>query len=145
MRQKFCQKQVVMAAQWSRQRCAERSILPCRGPRISFHGLFAAGGAPGSEQVRAPSIGRGNSGVGMRRVIVLIDRLVLKGFRHEDGHGTAQGLRQELGRVFSGQGAAQHLSTLGDISRMRVGGVDINPRSKPQRVGVEVAQVSARR
>lgn len=76
----------------------------------------------------------------MKHVIVHIDRLVLKGFRHEDRHAIAEGLQQELGRVFSGQGVAQHLSTLGDISRVRVGGVDINPGSKPQRVGVQVAQ-----
>jgi hypothetical protein len=44
----------------------------------------------------------------------------------------------ELGRVFSGQGAAQYLSTLGDIPGMRVGGVDINPDLKPQDVGVQV-------
>lgn len=76
----------------------------------------------------------------MRRVIVHIDGLVLKGFRHEDRHAIAEGLQQELGRVFSGQGAAQYLSTLGDVSRVRVGGVRLDPGSKPQRVGVQVAQ-----
>lgn len=76
----------------------------------------------------------------MRRLIVHIDRLVLKGFRHEDRHAIAQGLQQELGQVFSGQGVAQHLSTLGDVSRMCVGGVRLDPGSKPQRIGVHVAQ-----
>lgn len=76
----------------------------------------------------------------MRRVIVHIDSLVLKGFRHEERHAIAEGLQQELGRVFSGQGVTQHLSTLGDVSRMRVGGFRLDPGSKPQRVGVQVGQ-----
>jgi hypothetical protein len=76
----------------------------------------------------------------MNRVIVHIDRLVLKGFRHEDRHAIAEGLQQELGRVFSAPGAARHLSTLGDTARVRVGGVDIPSGSTPQRTGAQVAQ-----
>lgn len=79
-------------------------------------------------------------GVAMKRVIVHIDRLVLKGFRREDRLAIAEGLQQELGRVFSAPGADRHLSTLGDIARIRVGGVDIAPGSKPQSIGVQVAQ-----
>ena len=35
--------------------------------------------------------------MGMKRVVVHIDRLVLKGFRHEDRHDIAVGLQAELG------------------------------------------------
>ena len=44
---------------------------------------------------------RRNAGVGMKRVVVHIDRLVLNGFRHADRHAIAAGLQQELGRVFA--------------------------------------------
>jgi hypothetical protein len=37
----------------------------------------------------------------MKRVVVHVDRLLLKGFRHEDRHTIAVGLQRELGRVFA--------------------------------------------
>ena len=76
----------------------------------------------------------------MKRVVVHIDRLVLKGFRHEDRHAIAAGLQQELGRVFADREAVQHLSAMGDVSQLQVGGVHIEHGSKPQRVGEHVAQ-----
>jgi hypothetical protein len=75
----------------------------------------------------------------MKRVVVHIDRLVLKGFRHEDQHAIAAGLQQELGRVFADREAVQHLRAMGDVSRLQLGGVDIEQGSKLQRVGENVA------
>ena len=76
----------------------------------------------------------------MRRVVVHIDRLVLKGFRHEDRHAIAAGLQQELGRVFADQEAVSLLRARGDVSRLQVGGVPVEQGSRPQRVGKNVAQ-----
>ena len=76
----------------------------------------------------------------MKRVVVHIDRLVLKGFRPEDRHAIAVGLEQELGRVFADREAVSLLSAMGDVSHMRVGGVPVEHGSKPQRVGENVAQ-----
>lgn len=76
----------------------------------------------------------------MKRVVLHIDSLVLKGFRHEDRHGIAEGLQQELTRMFADPQAAQHLTAKGDVSRLQVGGVSIGHGSKPQRVGENVAQ-----
>jgi len=76
----------------------------------------------------------------MKRVIVHIDRLVLRGFRHEDRHAVALGLREELGRVFADREAVSHLRALGDVSRLQVGGVHIEHGSKPERVGENVAR-----
>ena len=76
----------------------------------------------------------------MKHVLVHIDRLVLKGFRHEDRHAIAAGLQQELGRIFAAQDTVSLLSAGGDVSRLQVGGVDIEHGSKPQRVGENVAQ-----
>ena len=76
----------------------------------------------------------------MKRVVVHIDRLVLKGFRHEDRHAVAAGLQQELERVFADRDAVSVLSAMGDRPRLRVGGVNIAHGSPPQRVGEHVAR-----
>ena len=76
----------------------------------------------------------------MKRVIVHIDRLVLKGFRFEDRHAIAAGLQQELGRVFSDREAVSLLRATGDVSQLQVGGVPVEQGSRPQRVGESVAQ-----
>ena len=76
----------------------------------------------------------------MKRVVVHIDRLVLKGFRHEDRHAIAVGLGQELGRVFADREAVSLLRARGDLSRLQVGGVPIGQGSTPQRFGESVGQ-----
>ena len=76
----------------------------------------------------------------MKRVVLHIDSLVLKGFRHEDRHGIAEGLQQELTRLFADPQAAQQLTANGDVSRLRVGSIRIGQGSKPLHVGVEAAR-----
>ena len=76
----------------------------------------------------------------MKRVVVHIDRLVLKGFRAEERHAIAAGLQQELGRVFGDREAVSLLSAMGDVRRLHVGGVPVEHGSRPQRVGESVAQ-----
>jgi hypothetical protein len=76
----------------------------------------------------------------MKRVVVHIDRLVLKGFRHEDRYAIATGLQQELGCVFADREAVSLLRAMGDVSQLQVGGVSIEHGSRPQRVGENVAQ-----
>jgi hypothetical protein len=75
----------------------------------------------------------------MKRVIVHIDRLVLKGFRHDDRHAIASGLQQELGRVFADRAAASLFESSIDVPRLQVSGVSIEHGSKPQLVGETVA------
>ena len=76
----------------------------------------------------------------MTRVVVHIDRLVLKGFRLEDRYALAAGLQQELGRVFADREAVSLLRAVGDVSRLQVSAVPIEQGSRPQRVGGNVAQ-----
>ncbi len=76
----------------------------------------------------------------MKRVVLRIDSLVLKGFQHEDRHGIAAGLQQELSRLLADPQAAQQLTANGDVSRLRLGSISIDQNSKPQRVGSQVAQ-----
>lgn len=76
----------------------------------------------------------------MKRVIVHIDSLVLRGFKREDRHAFAAGLQQEFARLFADPHAAQQLTARGDLSRLRVGSIDINLDAKPQGVGAEAAR-----
>ena len=76
----------------------------------------------------------------MKRIVLHIDRLVLKGYRHEDRHGIAEGLQHELARLFADPQAAQQLTASGDVSRLRVGSVRIGQDANPQRIGLQVAQ-----
>ncbi len=76
----------------------------------------------------------------MKRIVLHIDSLVLKGFKHEDRHGIAEGLQQELTRLFADPQTAQQLTANGDLSRLRVGSIHIGQNSKPQHVGSQVAQ-----
>lgn len=76
----------------------------------------------------------------MRRVLVHIDRLVLKGFRDEDRHAIATGLQQELGRLFADLETDSLLSAARNAPRLQVGDVPIEHGSRPQRVGENVAQ-----
>ena len=76
----------------------------------------------------------------MKRVLVHIDRLVLKGFRHEDRHAIALGLQEELGRVFADREAVSHSRALGYFSQPEVPGLRIAHGAVPQSIGVQVAQ-----
>ena len=76
----------------------------------------------------------------MKRVVVHIERLVLKGFRPEDRHAIAAGLQQELGRVFAERDAVSLLGVMRNVPRLLVSGVPIEAGSTPQRVGENVAQ-----
>jgi hypothetical protein len=80
----------------------------------------------------------------MKRVIVHIDRLVLKGFRPEDRHAIAEGLREELGRQLAEPGVAERLESRGNLARLKVGEVPIGAETKPGRVGQQSARGIAR-
>ena len=60
-----------------------------------------------------------------RRVIVNIERLVLKGFRYEDRHAIAAAVQAELMRVLSAPETAQRLTELGYVPRMSIGNVNV--------------------
>ena len=76
----------------------------------------------------------------MTRVVVHIDRLVLKGFRPKDRHAIGQGLQAELERVFAERDAVSRLRGMGDVPRLQVGGVPVEHGSRLQRVGESMAQ-----
>ena len=80
----------------------------------------------------------------MKRVIVHIDRLVLKGFRHEDRHAIAEGLSAELGRLLAAPNASLYLGAQDGVSRLEIGTVHIGQGTKPAAIGARAAQGIAR-
>jgi len=80
----------------------------------------------------------------MKRVVVHIDRLVLKGFRQEDRHAIAAGLQAELMRLFADPATATGLANIGDTARLPVGTVHMPHDVTPQSVGTQTARGIAR-
>ena len=76
----------------------------------------------------------------MRRVVVTIDRLVLRVFRRKDQQPVVAGLQRELGRVFADQEAISVIRARRDLSRLRVSFLHIEHGARPQHVGERVAQ-----
>ena len=75
----------------------------------------------------------------MKRVVVHIQSLVLKGFRFEDRHAIAQGLQDQLIRLLSEPGMAERIGTIGNLSRLRVAPMHFSPETKPHDVGSAAA------
>jgi hypothetical protein len=76
----------------------------------------------------------------MKRVIVHIDRLVLKDLRHEDRHAVASGLERELMRLLAASDSARHLARLGVLHRLRAGSIRVPRDVRPHQIGIATAQ-----
>lgn len=75
----------------------------------------------------------------MTRVIVNIDRLILKGFRFEDRHAIAQGLQEQLTRLLADPGMAERIGAVGNLPHLRVAPIHLAPETQPHDVGVAAA------
>ena len=76
----------------------------------------------------------------MRRVIVNIDSLVLKGVRYEDRHTIAAAVEEELTRTLTAPGAMRNLVSLGSVPNLKLGNVNIGAEAKPQQIGAETGR-----
>ena len=76
----------------------------------------------------------------MQRVIVHIDQLVLKGFRHEDRHAFAASLQEELTKQFAEPDALQNLIANGGLPRLKVGAEVTGLEFNAGRVGKATAR-----
>jgi hypothetical protein len=70
-----------------------------------------------------------------RRIVINIDSLVLKGFRHEDRHAIAAALQDELAKVLAAPASAHQIATLGSVPHMRIGNVNVDANAKPHEMG----------
>ena len=71
----------------------------------------------------------------MKRVVVTIDRLVLKGFRFEDRHAIAQGLQEQLAQLLFEPGMAERIDSAGSTGRLRLGTVRVTGDMQGQQIG----------
>jgi hypothetical protein len=71
----------------------------------------------------------------MRRIVVNIDSLVLKGFRYEDRHVAAAAVQDEITRALAAPDAAARVAQLGSTPNLRVGNVNVAANAKAQQVG----------
>ncbi len=81
----------------------------------------------------------------MRRVIVHIDRLVLRGFSRAERHAIAQGLRAELGVLLAEPLASAALTSQGDRDRILVGRVRVGASAGSAGVGARAARAITKR
>lgn len=80
----------------------------------------------------------------MRRVVVHIDRLVLKGFRNADPHAIGEGMRGELARLLADPAMGERLASLGNVSTLHAGKVKLAQDAKPQGLGISAGRVIAK-
>jgi hypothetical protein len=78
--------------------------------------------------------------MGMKRVVVHIDRMVLNGFRDADAHAIGEGMRGELTRLLAGPTTGERLASLGHVSSLHAGKVRLAPDAKPQRLGISAGR-----
>ena len=76
----------------------------------------------------------------MRRVVVHIDRLVLRGIRPADRHEFAAGLRTELAELLREPQAAARIGGIGAIAQLRAGRLPVNPGTAPGAIGSAAAR-----
>lgn len=76
----------------------------------------------------------------MKRIVIRIDGLALRGFRHADRHAVAAGLQAELGRLLATPGGQARLATLGAVPRLNVAPVRVRPGGTARQVGLAAAR-----
>ena len=76
----------------------------------------------------------------MKRVVVHIERLVLRGFGEADRGELAQGLQETLAAELGQRGVAQRLSAPREVPRVDAGTVRIARGSRASRIGGDVAK-----
>jgi hypothetical protein len=81
----------------------------------------------------------------MRRVIVNIDSLVLKGFRYEDRHAVAAAVQDEITRALGAPDAGARIAQLGSTPKLRIGDVNVEANAKPQQVGAATGRAVGQR
>jgi hypothetical protein len=80
----------------------------------------------------------------MRRVVVHIDRMVLKGFGNADAQAIGEGVRTELARLLAHPATGEKLASLGHVSSLHAGKITFAHNAKPRGVGVSAGRAIAK-
>ena len=126
------------------QHRAQRRVPRRRSRQPGRHDASAASRPQRSRQARAPAVRRGDEGMGMKRVVVHIDRMVLKGFRDADSHAIGEGMRGELARMLADPATGERLASLGHVSSLHAGKMRLAQDAKPQRLGISAGRAIAK-
>jgi hypothetical protein len=76
----------------------------------------------------------------VRRVIVHIDRLVLRGVRYEGRQALAEGLQAELARVLSGRATPAGIGPFRKAGTVDAGRLSVRRSASPATIGAKAAQ-----
>ncbi len=80
----------------------------------------------------------------MNRVVVHIDRMVLRGFSNVDAHAIGEGMRTELARALADPAMGERLASLGHVSNLHAGKVRLAKDGRPQGLGISAGRAIAK-
>lgn len=78
------------------------------------------------------------------RVVIHIDRLVLRGVRPEDRHAFADALQAELRHHLAAPDAARGLAQRRDVTDIEAGRISVASKAGPARAGAAIARSIAK-
>lgn len=81
--------------------------------------------------------------MGMKRVVMHIDRLVLKGVGNADSHAIGEGMRGELARLLADPAIGDRLASPGHLSGPEARKLRVVQGVKPQELGISAARAIA--
>jgi hypothetical protein len=74
----------------------------------------------------------------VKRIVLHIDRLVLRGFHAADRDGIAQGLRAELGRLLADPASHERLGSTHHVPRIDAGRASVHASGDASQTGAAV-------
>jgi hypothetical protein len=82
--------------------------------------------------------------MGMKRVFVHIDRMVLNGFGSADARAISEGMRTELARTLADPATGERLASLGHVSSLHAGKIRLGQDGRPQGLGISAGRAIAK-
>ena len=95
-------------------------------------------------EARAPLTGRGDAGVGMKRIVLHVENLALRGIPRGECDAFVDSLRGGLERRLAAPGAANLLSSRGDRVHLDMPSAHVTRIARPRLFGARVAGAIAR-
>ena len=80
----------------------------------------------------------------MRRLVVHIDRMVLKGFSGADAQAIGEGMRTELARLLAHPATGGRLASLGHVSSLHAGKIRFAHDARPHGLGTSAGRAIAK-
>jgi hypothetical protein len=80
----------------------------------------------------------------MRRVVVHIDRMVLRGFGNADAQAVGEGMRSELARLLAQPPTGEKLASLGHVSSLHAEKIRLGHDARAQAVGLSAGRAIAK-